>query len=125
MTEPTTPPPSPSETAPSSEELTKDIKTMAMAAHLLGIVGFIGPLIIWLVKKDESEFVSDQAKEALNWEITMLIGYVVASVTTFAIIGCVLMPAVIIVDLIFNIIGGMKANEGVRYRYPFAIRLIK
>ena len=102
--------------------LSKDDKTLGMAAHLLGLVGFLGPLILWLVKKDDSEFAADQSKEALNWEITMLIGYVISAVPF---IGCLVLPAVLIVDIVFNIIAAVKANEGVRYRYPFALRLVK
>src|SRR5437868_1922887 len=56
--------------APSPEE-----KQMGMLAHLLGIIGFVGPLIIWLIKKDQSPFVDDQGKEALNFHLTMLIAY--------------------------------------------------
>lgn len=101
--------------------LTKDEKTLGMAAHLLGLIGFLGPLIIWLVKKDDSPFVADQSKEALNWEITMLIGYVL---TALPFVGCLVLPAVLTVDIVFNILAAVKANEGVRYRYPFALRLI-
>src|SRR5689334_1430002 len=55
---------------------TQDDKTMAMLSHLLGIVlGFVGPLIIWLIKKDQSPFVDDQGKESLNFQIMLVIGY--------------------------------------------------
>src|SRR4051812_11305473 len=75
---------------------TPDDKTMAMLAHLLGIVtGFVGPLIIWLVKKDQSPFVDDQGKEALNFQLTLLIGWLVASVTAAFCIGFFLMPVVL------------------------------
>jgi len=99
---------------------------MAMLAHLLAIpLSFIGPLIIWLVKREDNEFIDDQGKECLNWEITMAIAYVICSILSFAIIGAFLIPIVMLVDLIFNIIGAMKANSGERYRYPFALRLVK
>jgi len=100
-----------------------------MLAHILGAVtSFVGPLVIWLIKKDESPFVNDQGKEALNFQITILIGYVVAGiVSVIPFIGCVgmiLMPALGIVGLIFGILGGVEANKGVAYRYPFALRLV-
>src|SRR5438128_1055915 len=61
---------------PSPDELTADDKQMGMLCHLLGIVaGFIGPLIIWLMKKDQSRFVDSQGKEALNFHLTLLIGH--------------------------------------------------
>jgi hypothetical protein len=103
----------------------KDAKTFAMLAHLLGIIGFLGPLIIWLVKKDQSPFVDDQGKEALNFHLTMLIGYIIGFALSAFCIGFLVLPVVWIVSLIFSIMGAMKANTGVPYRYPFAIRMIK
>ena len=103
----------------------KDEKTMAMLAHLLGIIGFVGPLIIWLIKKDTSAFVDDQGKEALNFHLTMLVGYLIGAVTFWLCMGIFIVIAVWIVSLIFSIVGAMKANQGIAYRYPFAIRLIK
>lgn len=99
---------------------------MGMLCHLLGIfTGFLGPLIIWLVKKDSSPFVNDQGKEALNFQITVVICYIVAMLSCFIAIGVVLVPVVIIGALVFAILATLQANKGVRYRYPFAIRLIK
>jgi len=107
-------------------EITKDAKTMAMLAHLLGIVlGFIGPLIIWLIKKDEHPFIDDQGKEALNFQITMLIPYVISSILTVACIGAVLLPLFWLVAVVFGILAGVAANKGEAYRYPVCLRLIK
>ena len=104
----------------------KDAKTMGMLAHLLGIIGFIGPLIIWLIKKDSSPFVDDQGKEALNFQLTLLIGWLVAFALSFVMcIGVFLYPVLWILGLVFSIMGAMKANTGVAYRYPFNIRFIK
>ncbi|MEA2710677.1 MAG: uncharacterized protein QOF78_3278 [Phycisphaerales bacterium] len=105
---------------------TQDDRTMAMLAHLGGILfGFLGPLIIWLIKKDQSPFVDDQGKEALNFQITLLIGYAIGGATTFVCIGFVILPVVWIAGLIFGIMGAMAANKGEAYRYPFNIRFIK
>lgn len=101
---------------------------MAMIGHLSGIVaGFIGPLIIWLINKDKTDkgWLNDQAKEALNFQITIFIAYVVAGLLTIVLIGMLLIPVILIANLVLCIMAGMKANEGVDYRYPFAIRLIK
>jgi uncharacterized Tic20 family protein len=107
-------------------EVSKDAKTMAMLSHLLAIFfGFIPPLIIWLVKKEESPFIEDQAKESLNFQITMAIAWFAAFILTFLVIGALLMPALLIANLVLCIIAALKANEGVAYRYPFALRLIK
>jgi uncharacterized protein len=106
-----------------------DEKTMGMLVHILGgVTNFLGPLIIWLIKKDESPFVDDQGKEALNFQITVCIGFVVAGIlTVIPVIGCIaslLIPALWIAGLIFGILGGLEANKGIAYRYPFALRLI-
>jgi len=65
-----------------------DEKTMAMLSHILGAVTcFVGPLIIWLIKKDESPFVDDQGKEALNFQITIAIAYIVGAVLMAVCVG--------------------------------------
>jgi len=105
---------------------TDDDKTMGLLAHLLGVLlSFVGPLIIWLMKKDQSPFVDDQGKEALNFQIMLLIGYIVAGATSFICIGVLIAPAVWIFGIIFGIIAAMKAKEGIAYRYPVNLRLIK
>ena len=109
-------------------DVSQDDKTMAMIGHLSGIVaGFIGPLIIWLINKDKTDkaWLNDQAKEALNFQITMIIGWLIAGVLTMVLIGMLLVPVLFLANIILCIMAGMKANEGVSYRYPFALRLIK
>src|SRR3954462_14696776 len=105
---------------------TPDDKTMAMLSHLLGIVlGFVGALIIWLIKKDQSPFVDDQGKESLNFQIMLVIGYVIGSVTSMICIGFLIIPAVWIFGIIFSIMAALKAKDGIAYRYPVNLRLIK
>ncbi|HWP40779.1 MAG TPA: DUF4870 domain-containing protein, partial [Tepidisphaeraceae bacterium] len=105
-----------------------DARTMAMLCHLLAIfTGFLGPLIIWLIKKDSSPFVNDQGKEALNFQLTLLIAWAVAmalACITFG-IGALLFPLILALNLVLCILAAVKANQGVAYRYPLAIRLIK
>ena len=101
---------------------------MAMIGHLSGIVaGFIGPLIIWLINKEKADkgWLNGQAKEALNFQITVAIAWLIAIVLSFLLIGFLLYPVIMIGNIILCIIAGMKANEGVDYRYPFALRLVK
>jgi uncharacterized Tic20 family protein len=103
-----------------------DDKTMGLLAHVLGIVTwFIGPLVIWLIKKDQSPFVADQAKEALNWQITMTIAMVASGIMICIGIGAVLAPVVSVVNLVFCILAAVEVNKGVAYRYPFSLRLVK
>ena len=117
---------------------TKEERTWAMGAHLssllaawVGGLSLLGPLIVWLIKKDEMPFVDDQGKEALNFQIliTLVVGILIfASIATCGagLIATIPLIAVIsIVDLIFVIIAAVKANEGVAYRYPFNWRIIK
>ncbi|MFC6355801.1 DUF4870 domain-containing protein [Luethyella okanaganae] len=97
----------------------------ASFAHLGGILGFLPSLIIWLVFKDRGQFTNAQAKEALNFQITILIAYVVGWILTFVLIGVFVYLAAWIVSVIFSIMGFLKAKDGQPYRYPFALRLIK
>jgi hypothetical protein len=109
-----------------STEISKDARTFAMLAHLLAIfTSFVGPLVIWLVKKDEHPFVDEQGKEALNFQITVVIAYVVAGLLTFLCIGFLLFSAVWVVNLIFCIMACVAVNKGEHYRYPVSIRFIK
>lgn len=103
----------------------------AMLAHLSALSGFIipfgsilGPLIIWLIKRDEMSFVNDQAKEALNFNISMTIYAMVSGVLIFVVIGIVLLPVVLVTWLVLAILAAVKANEGVAYRYPLTLRLV-
>lgn len=113
-------------------ETDKDAKMWGMFCHLGSLVGlvvpggfFIGPLVVWLIKKNDMPFVDDQGKESLNFQLTMLIAFLAAFILVFVFIGILLLPVIGIVDLVFTIIAAIKANDGVRYRYPFAIRFIK
>ena len=104
---------------------TSDERTIAMLAHLITFVSsFIGPLVIYLVKKDESAFVGDQAKEVLNFHLSVLIYCVVAFLSIFVLIGFVLLPALGVFVFVVTIIGAIRANEGTTYRYPLCIRFI-
>ena len=126
-----TPPPPPSG-SPGAEE-----RQWAMFAHLSAIVAavvglsFLGPLVIWLIKKDTMPFVDDQGKEALNFNIMLLIVFAILWALTFVTFGIGILltgPLTFIIGvaaLVLVIMAGIKANEGVAYRYPFSLRLIK
>jgi len=111
--------------APAIASPSKDEKLIAMLAHLITFVSsFIGPLIIYLVKKDESAFVADQAKEVLNFHISVLIYAIAGALSMLILIGFVLLPALGIFFLVVTIIGAIRAYEGTAYRYPLCIRFI-
>ena len=102
-------------------------RTLAMITHASGIfLSFIVPLIIWLTNKDKSDkaFLTEQAKEALNFQITIAIGWVAAMVLSFLLIGFLLYPVLLIGNIVFCILAALKANQGIAYRYPVALRLI-
>ena len=101
----------------------------ALAMYFTGIGYILGPLIVWLVKRDGNPFVDDQGKEALNFQITITIIAIVAVLLCFTIIGMVIgIPVLLglhLYQLVCLIIGAVKANDGVAFRYPFTIRLVK
>ena len=100
-----------------------DEKTLAILSHILTLaVGFLAPLIIYLVKKDGSSFVIQHAKESLNFQITI---FIIMFVLFITIIGILLMWVVGIAALVLVIMATIKASEGKLYKYPFSIRLIK
>lgn len=111
---------------------TQDERTWGMLAHLSAFAGFlvplgsiIAPLVVWLIKRDQSAFVADQGKEALNFNISVLLAALVCGVLVFVFIGILLGVALFIFWLAMTIIAGIKASEGVRYRYPITLRLVK
>lgn len=111
---------------------TQDERTWGMMAHLSAFCGFLvplggvlGPLVVWLIKRGQSAFVADQGKEALNFNISVLLGAIVCGVLVFIFIGILLGVALFIFWLTMTIIAGIEASKGVRYRYPIALRLVK
>lgn len=114
------------ENSPSSDD-----RTMAMLCHLAAFAGviipfgnIIGPLVIWLVKKDSSPYIDYHGKEALNFQIAATIYIIAAVLSMFVLIGFVLAPVVGIGVLVLTIIAAIKAKDGEEYRYPFIFRLL-
>ncbi|MGJ7442856.1 DUF4870 domain-containing protein, partial [Aquipuribacter sp. MA13-6] len=103
-----------------------DEKTWALLGHLGGIfIGFIAGLVVFLIYKDRSQYLKEQGAEALNFQITIAIGYVAATVLSVVGIGLLLIPAVVILQIVFGIIATLAASRHENYRYPFALRLVK
>lgn len=108
-------------------------RTWAMFCHLAALSGYVGvplghilgPLIVWLIKKDEYPLVDDQGKQSLNFQISMMIYAIVSIPLIFVIIGIPLLIAIAVVDLVFTIIASVKANQGEAYRYPLTIQFLK
>ena len=114
--------PSPAAAAPLSQA---EDNQWASFAHLGGILGILPSLIIWLVFKDRGAFTDSQGKEALNFQITIVIAYIAGTILSVIGIGLLINLAAWIVAVVFSIMGFLKAKNGVAYRYPFALRLIK
>ena len=112
--------------APPAPLSDSDQRLWATLAHIGPIIiGFVAPLVIWLVYRERGQYVADQAKEALNFQITLTIAATVSAILMVAIIGFVLLPIVAIGGLVLMIMAAIAANKGEAYRYPLNIRFIK
>ncbi|MEM6346126.1 MAG: DUF4870 domain-containing protein [Bacteroidota bacterium] len=116
----------------SIKPLSEDESTWGMLVHLSSLSGFflgfgwiVAPLIIYLVKKEEMPYVEQEGKKALNFQLTMLILSIISGVLTVILVGIIGLFAVAVMQLIFPIIAGLKARDGVDYRYPFSFEFIK
>lgn len=123
-----TPDKSPAETPATGAQapaLSQDSKNLALL-NWLGTIffGFIPGLVLYLIKKDD-QYVVDQAKESLNWAITLMFGYCIAFFLSFIVIGVFLFPLLGIVHVVFCILGIVATQKGDQFRVPYAVRLIK
>ncbi len=120
-------------------DATSEARTWALVAHLggpaglllsAGLLGFVVPLVVWLAKREESAFVEDQAREALNFQITLFLIHVAGWIFIFLTLGIgslIIIPMFLVLwvaELVLGIVAALQAHEGRRYRYPFALRLI-
>ena len=106
---------------PSSDE-----KNVATITHLAGTVfSFIPSLIVWLLKKDDSAYIANQSKEALNFQITVAVAMFVSTyILSWILVGLALIPIIIVVNIVFCIIAAVATSKGESYRYPLCLRLI-
>lgn len=117
----------------SESAIPREARKWGMIVHIIALVGLLGngigfllgPLIVWMLKKEEHAFVDQQGKEAVNFQITMLLAILVCLLLTLLVIGFFLMAIVGLVMVILPIIAAVKANDGIAYKYPFTIRFIK
>jgi len=104
-----------------------------MLCHLAALVGLLGngigfvlgPLVVWLLKKEDHPFIDEQGKAAINFQLTMLLILILCIPLALILVGIFLIILIVPVMIIFSIIGAIKANDGQSYRYPFAIRFLK
>jgi uncharacterized Tic20 family protein len=117
---------------PHTETPTAEERSLALLAHLSAFAGLVipfgnigGPLAMWLVKKDTSPFVADQALEALNFQITFTIAMVISLILIVVLVGILTSVVLGVAWMVMIVVAAVKANEGTRYRYPFSLRLVK
>jgi len=111
---------------------TKQAQMWAALTHAAALSLFIGipfgnllgPLLVWLLKKDQFILVADQGREALNFQLSMTLYALVAALLTVILIGIPLLLLVIVADLVLTIMAVVKANDGQMYRYPLTIRFL-
>jgi len=112
---------------------TENERTWGMLAHLAALAGLavplvgciVGPLAVYLSRRDQSEFVTAHAREALNFNITVVIGAVVCSLLMLVFVGFILGTALFIAWLVLTLIAAIRASEGHLYRYPLSLRFVK
>jgi uncharacterized protein len=112
---------------------TESERTWGMLAHLAAFVGLVlplvgnvlGPLLVWVAKKDESAWVGEQAREALNFNITVMLAGIACALLALIFIGFLIGTALFIAWLVMTLIAAIRASEGVQYHYPISLRLIK
>jgi hypothetical protein len=107
---------------------TSDDRLLGLLSHLLAIVpgvGILGPLVIYLIKRGQSSFVEENAKESLNFQITMILAFIISAMLMVVWIGFILLAVLGIAEVVLVIIATIRASENKIYRYPFNLRLIK
>ncbi|MFZ5468131.1 MAG: DUF4870 domain-containing protein [Myxococcota bacterium] len=110
----------------------KDERMMAMLAHLSAFAGWVipfgnvlGPLLVWVLKKDTMPLVNQHGKEALNFQISLTLYMLVSAVLVLVVIGVFLLIGLVLFGVVVIILAAVKANQGLPYRYPLTIRFIK
>lgn len=107
-------------------------RSWALLVHLSGLAGvvfpfgnIIAPVVLWIMRRERSAFVDDQGREAINFQISFTIYAIVSAILIILLIGIVMLIALGIAWVVLTIIAAVRANEGVSYRYPMTLRLIK
>jgi uncharacterized protein len=114
--------------SPSDERLWATLTHVSALIGILvgaGFIGWLGPLIIFLVLRDRSAFVAEHAKTTLNFQITMAIAAIIAFVLWFVLVGFLITAAIYVVVIVFSIIATVAASRGQRYEYPLTIRFLR
>ena len=102
-----------------------DDKNMGLMVHLLGLfTSFLGPLVVYLVKRDESPFIAAHAAEALNFQISLFVFYIGSFALMLVLVGFLTILATLVISIVFPIMGAVAASRGDSFRYPISIRFV-
>lgn len=116
----------PSQASEQSLEVSQDDRNMALLCHILGLLASVfGPLILWVLMKDKSSFVDFHGKQAINFQITLILLYMASGVLMCVYIGILTAMATFAIQVVFTILPAMKAYEGQRYVIPLAIPFLR
>jgi uncharacterized Tic20 family protein len=118
---------------PETTAVPREARNWAMACHMMALVGvlgngiglLIGPLVTWILKREDHPFIDEQGKEAVNFQLTMFIAMFACIPLVFLVIGIILLPLIAIFNVVMAIVGGVKASNGEHFRYPLAYRFLK
>jgi len=117
-----------------ADEKKKDVaKTWASMCHIAAFAGYIGipfgnilgPLVVWLIKKDEYELLDEQGKEAINFQISITLYAIVSAILIVVIVGIFLLIALFIIDIVYPIVAAVQTSGGKKFHYPFSIKFIR
>ncbi len=114
------------------EQLSRDDRNMGLAVHLASFSGYLipfgsilGPLIVWLMKREEIAFVDSCGRNCLNFKISVMVYAIISMILMFVGIGFILLGVLAVFDIVVTIIAAMKASEGISYQYPLTIKFLK
>jgi hypothetical protein len=119
--------------APDSGKKEARGRDWAVFCHLSALVGFLGlpfgcllaPLVVWLIKRDEYPFLDDQGREALNWQLSVVVYQLCALLLFCCLVGFAALPALKVLNFVFILVAAVNAGQGKAYRYPLAIRFLR
>lgn len=114
-------------------EVPKEERQWAALAHLSAFLillvpvigGLLGPLLVWIFRKDDMPFVRTQGREAINFQISVLVALAVSGLLLFVLVGLVLLPLVLLMNFVLIVVAAIQASDGRDYRYPFNLRLLR
>lgn len=107
---------------PQPPEKSREARNMAMLCHVLGILGFVAPLVIWLSEREKHRFVDEHGREAMNYQVSLML---YGAALCLTIVGVFLLPVLAIVHIVLSIMGAVKASRGQPWHYPIAIAFLK